>query len=412
MHDRDEYLSILEKLYNRGSNPKLGLSRISELLDRVGFFRPSISIVQVVGTNGKGSTVAFLESLLLENGISSGLFTSPHLSSLRERIRINGQEVSEKEIVTAAKHVFLAAEGQKDEPSFFECMLAMAMWLFQKKSVSVAILEAGLGGRLDATTATRPDILGISTIDLDHQNILGSSIYEIAKEKVGASRPGQIVVSIPQVPKAALALKEAERTTGFKLIEAKRSLKPLGLFGDHQKINAGLALALLKELGIKTDEQKNDRALLSVNWPGRFELIDGQMPILLDGAHNPSGIRSLIEGLSMHPSIRQKPLVMIYGSLDGANKEKKVELLMGQDLRAVFLHEPKNPRALTADELKGLFLRQGFKGYLRRFHGLEEAKEEARKHSAVLLISGSLYTVGELRASLLSLGLDEKMPNF
>ncbi len=179
-----EYNSALSRLLARTSNPKLGLDRIRALLDLVGFDRSTMRIIQVVGTNGKGSTVAFTEAILRAHGITCGLFTSPHLCSARERVRINGEMISSEEFVRATNHVLAAAEKMSDEASFFECILALAMWTMKRHGVEVAIIEAGLGGRLDATTALDADVLGITSIGLDHQNILGDTLAAIARKKL------------------------------------------------------------------------------------------------------------------------------------------------------------------------------------------------------------------------------------
>lgn len=409
MPKKSEYLACVAKLY-QSTNPKLGLKRVLELLTLCGFKKDGL-IVQVVGTNGKGSTVAFLESLLNENGISTGLFTSPHLSSVRERIRINGQMISEQDFITSANFVLSKAESLVDQPSFFEMILAMAMQVFREKKIQVIILEAGLGGRLDATTACAPDILGISTIDLDHQQILGETIKQIALEKVSAAAPGQTVITVAQTDEAMASIKKAEHDIGFKLLEAKKCDKPLGLFGEHQKLNSGLALALLKATDLKTDEKKNEQALLKTSWPGRFEYFEGEVPILFDGAHNPSGMHTLLLGLKDHPATKEKPLVVIYGSMGGDNARKKVELLTSLKPKAVILHQPENPRALGFKDLEKLFIEQGIESKIYPFEGLEKALKLARDHRAVLLVTGSLYTVGELRGELLSLA-KEPVPNF
>jgi folylpolyglutamate synthase/dihydrofolate synthase len=404
-----EYLAVIKKLYQKNTNPKLGLSRIKKLLEVCGFDRSSFSIVQVVGTNGKGSTVAFLESILRENGIAVGLFSSPHLSCVRERIRINGQMIGEDDFLAAANQV-LSCANEVEDPSFFECILAMALWLFQKKGVSVVILEAGLGGRLDATSATDPDILGVSSIDLDHQQILGNTISLITKEKLMAARPGQKVVSVLQNEEAQKALIKAQEEIGFELSYAESCHEPLGLFGEHQKLNAGLALALLKELKVRADIKKNLLGLLLVNWPGRFEIIDGAVPIVLDGAHNPSGMETLVDALKVHPLVSGRPLIVIYGSLASENAKRKADILMKSKPEVIIFHEPKNPRAMKVGELKQLF--SGYDVEQLAFLSLEHATLLCSKRGAALVISGSLYTVGELRAKILSIEMDELAPNF
>jgi dihydrofolate synthase / folylpolyglutamate synthase len=411
-----EYLASLSKLLQKPTNPKLGLARTVDLLRVIGCNQTSMRIIQVVGTNGKGSTVAFIESVLQAHGIVSGLFTSPHLSSARERIRINGLMVSEADFVEASAVVLKQSQQLSEEPSFFECMLAMALWLFKKHGVQVAILEAGLGGRLDATTATNPDILGISMIDLDHQHILGDTIQQIAAEKIAAARPHQTVVVAQQIDEVSEVIKEAAEAHNLKLILAHPCLLPLGLYGEHQQHNAGLALELVKQLGIALIPQKVAQGLRTVNWPGRFEIIlHDQATTVLDGAHNPSGMLSLVNCLKAHPQFHERPLILVYGSLAGQNAEKKVEILInaGLDIRGVFLHQPQNPRALTCHALRTIFEAAGFaQKLIHEFHNWQEIEQCRNIESAAILVCGSLYTVGEIRALLLSIDMDEKMPNF
>lgn len=401
--------SIIGKLYSKNTNPKLGLDRVLNLIKLLGFKRENFLVVQVVGTNGKGSTVAFLQSLLLKNGFSTGLFTSPHLSSVRERIAINGHMVSEEDFIEAAEKVLSLAENLSDEPSFFECILAMALLIFQKNSIDVIILEAGLGGRLDATTAVKADILGISTIDFDHQQILGETLEKIAYEKAYAAQGGQTVVSVAQKEEALLSIRKAQKEIGFNLVLAKPCEQPVSLYGEHQLLNAGLSLAILKELGLKTSPKKNQEALLTTFWPGRFEIIKDEIPIVLDGAHNPSGMKALCETLKSS-AFRLKPIVCIYGSMKSDNASKKVELLASIKPEMTYLHAPNNPRAQGFLELEKIFSEHGLKA--EPFTSLAMAKSKAVAKNAILLITGSLYTVGELRAQLLNIEMDDKNPHF
>jgi dihydrofolate synthase/folylpolyglutamate synthase len=408
-----EYCSALHRLLRRTSNPKLGLDRISELLRLVGFEREKMHIIQVVGTNGKGSTVAFTESILVQNGISCGLFTSPHLCTARERIRINGKMVSEEQFAKAADYVLMQSQKMVEEASFFECILAMALYLFQMEAIQVAILEAGLGGRLDATTATRADMVGISSIDFDHQNILGPTISDIAWEKVGAAVYCRKVVSVAQGEEARAVIERASVQYGFDLVTAKTCNWPLGLFGEHQKTNAGLAISLIEEMHLPVTPEKIASGLCLVNWPGRFELIGGH--VVLDGAHNPSGVLVLIDSLKNHPSFADRPLVVVYGSLAGPNATHKIEVLLknGLDIRHIFLHEPQNERALAASALRVMFSDLGFNALqLSEFKNWHDVERCAKKISASIVVCGSLYTVGEIRAQLLSIAMDPEMPTF
>lgn len=401
-------------MLKKPTNPKLGLKRIKNLLKAIGFDRNAMKIIQVVGTNGKGSTVAFIESILLSHKIATGLFTSPHLCSARERIRINGQMVSPEQFSKAAQLVLQKDQALEDESSFFECILAMALWLFQKNAVQVAILEAGIGGRLDATTAVFADILGVTSIDIDHQAILGETLDEIAQEKIMAAYSGQNVVTVAQKQPAHDAILRAKKELGFKLIQAPLCKKPLGLFGHHQQANAGLALALVQELSLELNEQKTEQGLLQINWPGRFEIIPHEVDWVLDGAHNPAGILSLIHSLQEHARFLNRPVVVVYGSLKGEQAKNKIEILLksGLKIEAIFIHQPENTRALAIDELKTLFLKTDPKAKVFAFTALSEVINQAKNLNAVVVVCGSLYTVGALRSLLLSIEMDPKAPSF
>lgn len=411
-----EYCVLLSKLYSRTTNPKLGLSRMVELLDAISFDRSSMKIIQVVGTNGKGSTVAFIESILHSAGIPTGLFTSPHLITARERIRINKELISETDFIYAARHILRCSENLSDEASFFECILAMALWLFQQKGIKAVILEAGLGGRLDATTAVKPDILGVSMIDFDHQHILGTSVKAIAHEKIHAAHSGETVVTVKQSAEALSAIEQAQKDLGFTLVHAPSCAKEaLALYGNHQKDNAGLAVALVKEVFPHLNVDAIQEGLLSVQWPGRFEIIHDDAIIVLDGAHNPSGIATLVKSLQEHPHFSRQRLVLVYGSLSGASVLAKIAGLLSSSLAIshVFLHAPRNPRALSHDELRALFEKQGLSASkLSVFSDWNAVVSLAKELDGRVVVCGSLYTIGEIRSEIMHIPMDNDMPNF
>lgn len=413
LHNRNTsrpYQEALKKLLNKTSNPKLGLERIRSLLRFIGYEPGCMKSIQIVGTNGKGSTSAFCESLLLAHGYSVALFTSPHLSSARERIRINGKMVSEEDFVLAT-HTVLKSDP-KDEASFFECILAMFVWLALRAKVDVLILEAGLGGRLDATTALKATVLGISIIDFDHENILGDTIEAIAGEKIGAAYEGQKVVSAPQVPAAKDTIEQEANRRCFRVSQAQPTSHPLGLFGVHQSTNAGLALALIKALGIKTEEQKIRAGLKDVQWPGRYEshVYEG-VKVIFDGAHNPSGIKALNKALNDDATIKGQPLILVYGSLKGPHVEEKISLLTrAHNFQDIFVHMSQNPRRENSDYLKSLF--SGFEERIDDFLSWDKVVKRAKETRAAILVCGSLYTVGELRGQLLEVPCDHLIPNF
>jgi dihydrofolate synthase/folylpolyglutamate synthase len=410
-----EYCSALEELLRRPSNPKLGLDRIGALLDLIGFDRSSMRIIQVVGTNGKGSTVAFVESMLLAHGISCGLFTSPHLCTARERIRIDGELISEADFVLAASQVIVKTARLDDEASFFECMLAMAMWAMQRRGIKIAIVEAGLGGRLDATTALDADVLGITSIDLDHQNVLGATLGEIAREKIAAARKGQNVITVAQSEEALAALKNCAHHIGCTLSFAESTDLSTGLYGKHQQINAGLAIALVRALVADVTTETISRGLSSVRWPGRFEIIERSMPVILDGAHNPAGIAILAQAIKSHERLRDRPIMMIYGSLTGPNVDGKIAVLKESHLpiERIYLHEPNNARAVSASMLRTALVAGGFTDeMLAHFISMSEVLEEARLLNAAIVVCGSLYTVGEIRGELENIAMDFMAPSF
>jgi len=384
-----------------------------ELLQRLELSLADRKIIQVVGTNGKGSSVAFIESILNANNYSSGLFTSPHLSTARERIRINGAIISEDLFVTAALRVNYLCESMLDQPSFFERMLAMALWVFAKEKVQIIILEAGLGGRLDATTACEAHILGVSTIAFDHQHILGDTLELITSEKIAAARAGQQVISVEQDPKSKEEISKAQKKIGFDLSWSNTCEDALGLFGPHQKINAGLAVALIAKLGLKTSKSNNALGLLQVDWPGRFEIIKKEVPIILDGAHNPSGMAVLSDAIITHPEFGQKACVLVFGSLVGQPHKKIKVLLKHVRFSHIFIHCSKNPRAERAEDLKRAFLQEGVsENIISSLISFKKVISYAKNQGAYVLVCGSLYTVGEARAELLGLISDAALPNF
>lgn len=405
------YREVLHELFSHNTNPKFGLTRMEALLRRLAFKKGALRVIQVVGTNGKGSSVAFMESILKEHGILCGLFTSPHLCTARERIHINGELISESDFIQAAEHILLVSNSMEEQPSFFECMLAMALWIFKQKGVAVAILEAGLGGRLDATTAVERDIVGVSMIDLDHQNILGSTLEAIAREKIAAARPRQKVIIAKQDAVVLQTIEEQQKAVGFQLIEAEACKLPLGLFGEHQAMNAGLALACLAELNVALEPKQVALGLQKVSWPGRFEIIDGDPLIVLDGAHNPSGIRTLVCAIKQHPKTKDTPLVLVFGSMVSVNTLEKIALLKELNILRVFLHQPKNPRTESLDTLRGYCAEVGLDpNSIEAFSSWPTAVELAKSQHATLLVCGSLYTVGEARGALLGIYTDPAQP--
>ena len=284
---------------------KYGLTRTRELLKLCGDPHNDFFSIQILGTNGKGSTCAFLNNIFIQANYRVGLFTSPHLVDYKERIQVNSTHIPIRAIeIFLKKH-----QKQLDalSPSFFEIMTVLAVWYFKHKKVDVAILETGLGGKLDSVTACNNQILGFTNIDIDHQEILGNSIHEIAVQKTLAiNNSSQKVFSVLQKKSVEKVLLDRCKTKKVFCLNQISPIKTnkLHLKGKHQKINAGLAKAIAEHCATKsTFNIKEDQILNSLSdtlWPGRFEIINFNPTIIYDVAHNNAGIKSFIATYSKH----------------------------------------------------------------------------------------------------------------
>lgn len=273
---------------------KLGLEGITRLLKECGVLYPRARVVHVAGTNGKGSTCAFIESVARSAGYKTGLFTSPHLVEFNERIRVNGVNIPDADAARLIDYVRELIADWETPPTFFEIVLAVAMLYFAEQEVELIVLETGMGGRLDATNAVPKDVAVITPIGLDHTQYLGPTLYDVAGEKAGIIAWHRPAVIAPQEPEAIRAIHEAAQRmdTDFRIITAECE-QPLGLKGAHQRRNAALALAALQALPhFLCTAEEQARGLAQVRWPGRFEEV---LPgVILDGAHNPHAMHVLV----------------------------------------------------------------------------------------------------------------------
>jgi dihydrofolate synthase/folylpolyglutamate synthase len=397
------YVELLTRLVPaRRFGMVLGTERMRALLDRLGSPDHRIGpVIQIGGTNGKGSTVAMLAELLRAGGVRVGAYTSPHLSSLRERIAIEGVPASEDAIVEAADRV-TAAGG--DELTFFEQITAIAAVVFAEAGVTVGLLEVGLGGRLDATTAIASTIAAVTGVALDHQAILGSTLEAIAREKAGIFKPGQRVVigasgepaAVPWLEAAARAARVARVVTIDDAAIAK--VPPVALPGAHQRRNAAVALAVLDELagatGIAVGDQRRREALARVVHPGRFEVVGD---VILDGAHNPHGAAALAATLRERG---QRPVLIVGISAD------KDATAIARELAPVASHviatRYQQERALPPEQLAEAFWACGHAA-VETAPDLTTALARARiiAPTTAIAVAGSLFLVGEARVLLL-----------
>jgi len=400
-------VQFLYALGNEIKSAKLGLERITSVLQALGNPERAYRVVHVAGTNGKGSTCAMIDAGLRAAHIRTGLFTSPHLIEPTERIQIDGIPVSPADFERAFNVVHEAAEKLDLDchPTYFETVTAMAFWLFREKKVEAAVIEVGLGGRLDSTNVVRPVLTVITPIDFDHEAYLGHTIEAIASEKAGILKPGIPAVFARQRPEAAKVLeaRAAElhvpvtRFENFDIrdlvIDARGSrfsgiVCPLA--GEHQVDNAVTAALALRALGVSTD------GIAETRWPGRIEHVSPNPDIILDGAHNPAGARALAKYLERFYGNRR--IWMIYAAMRDKAIDEVAGILFPLASELV-LTAPDTPRALRPEAMAE------FAGRGHVEPTVEAAIAYARSHAAgedVIVITGSLFLVGEARGLFLA----------
>jgi dihydrofolate synthase/folylpolyglutamate synthase len=337
-------VAFLYALGNEIKTAKFGLDRIRRVLQALGNPHAGGRFIHVAGTNGKGSTCAMIEAGLRAAGQRTGLFTSPHLQDPAERIRIGGGQISHDVFAEAFRRVHATAEqlldaGEIDlHPTYFETVTAMAFVVFAEERVDRAVIEVGLGGRLDATNVIQPEICAITPIDFDHEAYLGKSLESIAGEKAGILKPGVAAVVARQRPEAAMVVANRAAEIGVPLFGPAAADKvelhvdgsrfavdgipfECRLAGEHQVENALTAIAVLDRLGVDRDAMQ--RGIAGARWPGRLELFPGRPEILLDGAHNPAGARALAGHLRRFYAGRR--ITLIYGAM----RDKAVHEMAG-----------------------------------------------------------------------------------
>ena len=325
------------------------LGRMRALLRFAGDPDRQMRVVLIAGTKGKGSTAAFLASILHTAGLQAGLFTSPHLQTYRERVRIDGAMLGDSDFARAIDRLrplvlrLRREHPAAGEPTTFELTLLLAVRAFADRGCAVAIIEVGLGGRLDATNALDPAVSVITSISYDHTAILGRTLGAIATEKAGIVRRGRPALVAVQRPAAARAIERICRATGAD----RRVVQPLGvhadlaLTGDHQRQNAALAIAAARALG--ADEDAIANGLRTAIWPARFERVRGRPPIVLDGAHNGASAEALARTLRQERDGRRLVLVV------GINRDKDARAVIGPLAKmasAVVATRSSSPRAL------------------------------------------------------------------
>lgn len=416
---------------------QFNLRKITVLAERLGDPHHAYPSVHVAGTNGKGSTAAMMESILRAAGLRAGLYTSPHLERINERLRLDGEDIADDEFAEsftrlhALIEALLASGALTAHPTYFECLTAMAMEWFGRCQADCVVFEVGMGGRLDSTNIVQPEVAVITQIDFDHEDFLGHSIEEIASEKAGIIKPGGWVVSAAERPEARAVIARRCAEMDARLVEVDAAYRveslrsvagpdgiatgcyravvraahstrrmeiELPLPGRFQVRNAVTALAaarLLAERGFPIDDAAIARGIAMVRWPGRLERLQTRPAVYLDGMHNPAGARELLAFWEEHFSGWRIHLVY------GAMRDKAVDEITGllfPRAATVILTQPHQPRAISAEALATMtrHLAQRAEVVADPGDALTRALQLAAPDDAVFA-TGSLYLAGDLR---------------
>lgn len=430
----DQTLQYLLSLGHETTAIKLGLRNTELLLESLHNPHQKFASVQIAGTNGKGSTAAMLDSICRAAGISTGTFTSPHLVSITERINVEGHEITEADFAIYASEVRAAADrlvtsGKLSAlPTFFEHVTAIALLAFRDDRVKLAILETGLGGRLDATTVAKAATVAITPLALDHQEYLGETIEEIASEKAAIIRPGVTAIIATQPPPALdVILKrcaevavepsldqnqsrtrveeitdDGRLVVTFETDESRYENVLLGLRGRHQIINTSVAIRLaesLREQGFEVPKAAIIEGIRNAQHPGRLELHHGQPSWLFDGAHNPAGALALRAFLD---EFVKQPITLVFGAMNDKRLHEIATILFPAADRLI-VTQPDNVRAAGVERLQDLANSIVDHERVLPARLVSEALQMAKDitpPNGLICVTGSLYLLGEVKAIL------------
>ncbi len=432
----DEAVQYLLSLGHETLAIKLGLRNTELLFNALDNPERAFPSVQIAGTNGKGSTAAMLDSICRAAGIKCGLYTSPHLVSITERIRINGNEITHEDFAACATVVRDASEQLEALPTFFEQVTAIALLAFRNAGIELAILETGLGGRLDSTTAANARIVAITPIAMDHEEYLGSTLESIAAEKGAIIRPGVEAV-IAKQPRAALEvlLRRCEETgvrptvvrdthtideiltDGRFCVTFATAMESylrvwLGLRGEHQIENAAVAIhlaELMRAEGFEIPHSAIVNGLETTRHAGRLERIPHEPAFLIDGAHNPAGAQSLRDYLD---EFAQRPLTLVFGAMHDKRLDDIGEILF-PIVDLLILTTTENPRSASVEMLEPVAHRFA-KGNIVKTESSAQALRIATEMTpshGLICIAGSLYLIGEMRPLILRLAQEKHHDN-
>ncbi|WP_028313806.1 bifunctional folylpolyglutamate synthase/dihydrofolate synthase [Desulfatibacillum aliphaticivorans] len=427
MTDINAFNQAMEELFSLGRfGIKLGLETISAMLKGIGDPHLRIQCIHIAGTNGKGSVAQNTASILQAAGYKVGVYTSPHLVHINERFTVNGRPISDDEVLEAYQAV-KSVSGLERHATFFEYTTAMALYAFDKAGVDYAVMETGMGGRLDATNVLKPELCIITNISVEHEMYLGNTIAQIAYEKAGIIKPGVPVVTGVRQPDAIKAVEKAAAENeaplyrmgkdfktrrlqggGFNFYGQDHAWKGLQcrLKGEYQIPNASLALAgcqALTKRGAKITEEQAKAGLEQVKWPGRLETIQKSPMVILDGAHNLAAMKVLTKYLA--ETFADRDVTVITGFLDDKPYKKMLPMLEALAAK-IIITRPKIGRAVETKELTPLIRNK--KDRFVEKPSVEEAVKYALENARdtdVIVVAGSLYIVGEARQTLQDMGL-------
>ena len=388
-----EALSWLYRLERFGI--KLGLENSRNLFAPITSELARSRIFHVAGTNGKGSVCAMIDAICRAAGKRTGLFTSPHLVTFRERIQIDGEMIPEEAVTEGLTNLRNAVLEWPTHPTFFEITTALALNHFVDRKCDVIVLETGLGGRLDATNAVSSNFSVITPIDFDHQEWLGQTLKEIASEKAGIIKGGTPVISAPQQAEAEDVIRKraVECEAPLQFVSAPYEESPISLRGSYQKWNAAVAVAAVREMGLDVSEEQVARGLLNVQWPARFQSFDER--IVIDGAHNPAS--AIVLGQTWQESFGREKATIIAATLSDKDTTGILKALAPIASRFV-LPQIKSERASEPKEIKKVADDLGLDSEIAS--SFAEAREKALSHHERILITGSLHFAGEALAAL------------
>jgi dihydrofolate synthase/folylpolyglutamate synthase len=374
---------------------KLGLENIRKLIAELRVDLGKAHVIHVAGTNGKGSVCAIIDSICRAGKYRTGLFISPHLVTFRERIRINGEMISENEVASGLTHIRDVVADWDPHPTFFEITTTLALKHFTEAKIDVVILETGLGGRLDATNAVQSNLAVITPIAMDHQQWLGESLEKIAGEKAGIIKAKTPVVSVLQSSEVmkVIRARAAKCEAPLQFVNEVYDKSPLALRGEHQKLNAAIAIAAIRAAHIDIADPAIARGLATVEWPGRFQCWDKRT--VIDGAHNPAAAETL--AATWREIFGDKRATVILAILSDKDLRGICDALT-PIIDSVLLPQIRTERAADPRKIAEIL------GALRLKHEIcasfAEAFAKAREQRGPILVTGSLHFAGEALAHL------------